>query len=78
MIGATDLAKQISDPAHVWIETRPGHYLRHSDTYIDPLTNEVHWLRGEPVRFTRLAARRFVRAYPKARLIDPTTRKAVA
>lgn len=58
-----ELTRQLENPQHVYIRMPRGTLLRHSDSYPGPPNNPV-WERGEPVRFTRLAAEKLVTNNP--------------
>lgn len=63
------LKDQITDPAHVYIEVRPGRFFSHAFNLHEEPGCTV--LRGHKVRFTRLAAERMVASlgWTKARLV---------
>ncbi len=80
-ISRKDLEKQLDNPDHCFIEVRPGELFSHNPDDEWVRMNGFAWKKvssgkwlGRPVRFTRLAATRFVEElklfHPASRIVN--------
>jgi hypothetical protein len=62
------LKSQLQNPEHVYIEVFPGRIMRHGTKAEEGC--EIPRFAGAPMRFTKLAAERFARDWPGAKLVE--------
>ncbi len=64
----TAIKEQVANPQHVYVEIAPGRLMRHGTRAEEGC--ELPSYAGAPMRFTLLAAERFIKNWPGAKLIE--------